>query len=53
MGNTGLLVSTLCLGTMTFGDGQGVYQHIGNIGQSDADKLVETGIRHGSGYFRL
>jgi hypothetical protein len=36
LGNTGC-----CLGTMTFGDGHGIYQHIGNIGQSDADKLVE------------
>jgi hypothetical protein len=27
---------------MTFGDGHGIYQHIGNIGQSDADKLVKA-----------
>jgi hypothetical protein len=27
---------------MTFGDGHGIYQHIGNIAQSDADKLVKA-----------
>jgi aryl-alcohol dehydrogenase-like predicted oxidoreductase len=33
LGNTGLLVSKLCLGTMTFGPGQGVYKFIGNLDQ--------------------
>lgn len=28
LGNTGLLVSRLCLGTMTFGRGQGIYKAI-------------------------
>ena len=44
LGNTGLLVSQLCLGTMTFSSGQGVYQHIGSVGQAEADDLVRASI---------
>ena len=29
LGNTGLLVSKLCFGTMTFGDGRGLFNEIG------------------------
>ncbi|KEZ77456.1 aldo/keto reductase [Salinisphaera hydrothermalis] len=40
LGNTGLFVSELCLGTMTFG-GQGeVWSQIGDLQQADAEKLV-------------
>jgi len=28
LGNTGLLVSELCFGTMTFGDGRGLFKDI-------------------------
>jgi aryl-alcohol dehydrogenase-like predicted oxidoreductase len=28
LGNTGLLVSKLCFGTMTFGDGRGLFKAI-------------------------
>ena len=38
-GNTGLFVSELCLGTMTFGEG-GMWTNIGGLKQDDADKLV-------------
>jgi len=31
LGNTGLLVSNLCFGTMTFGDGRGLFKAIGTI----------------------
>ena len=51
LGNTGLLVSTLCLGTMTFGDGRGVYKHIGNTGQDEADDLVRTAFDAGVNFF--
>ena len=51
LGDTGLLVSRLCLGTMTFSSGQGVYQHIGNVGQSDADALVEASVDAGINFF--
>jgi aryl-alcohol dehydrogenase-like predicted oxidoreductase len=40
-GNTGLFVSELCLGTMTFGGGGGgIWDNIGTLQQADADKLV-------------
>jgi aryl-alcohol dehydrogenase-like predicted oxidoreductase len=38
-GNTGLFVSELCLGTMTFGEG-GIWTNIGGLQQADADTLV-------------
>jgi aryl-alcohol dehydrogenase-like predicted oxidoreductase len=43
LGNTGLFVSELCLGTMTFGGGtEGVWSNIGNLGQSEADAMLKT-----------
>ncbi|ANN72249.1 aldo/keto reductase [Bordetella bronchialis] len=51
LGNTGLLVSRLCLGTMTFSGGQGIYQHIGDVGQADADALVKASIEAGINFF--
>jgi aryl-alcohol dehydrogenase-like predicted oxidoreductase len=44
LGNTGLLVSKLCFGTMTFGDGRGLFKAIGAVGQAGADELVKTSI---------
>ncbi|NRB55425.1 MAG: aldo/keto reductase [Salinicola sp.] len=40
LGNTGLFVSELCLGTMTFGGNGEMWSQIGNLQQADADKLV-------------
>lgn len=51
LGNTGLLVSTLCLGTMTFGKGEGVYKAIGAVDQPGADELVKTAIEGGVNFF--
>jgi len=51
LGNTGLLVSQLCLGTMTFSDGSGIYKHIGDVGQSAADELVKASIDAGINFF--
>ena len=51
LGNTGLIVSQICLGTMTFGDGSGVYQHIGGLGQVEADNLVKASIDAGINFF--
>jgi aryl-alcohol dehydrogenase-like predicted oxidoreductase len=51
LGNTGLLVSKLCLGTMTFGDGRGMYKAIGAVGQAAADELVKTSIESGVNFF--
>ena len=33
LGNTGLLVSEICLGTMTFGSGEGLWRAIGRLEQ--------------------
>lgn len=51
LGHTGLLVSRLCLGTMTFSDGAGVYKHIGDVGQAGADELVRASFDAGINFF--
>src|SRR6266487_3256823 len=51
LGNTGLLVSRLCLGTMTFGRGQGIYKAIGAVDQKGADALVKAAIDGGINFF--
>src|SRR5258707_11835926 len=51
LGNTGLLVSKLCFGTMTFGDGRGLFEAISTVGQSGADELVKTSIDGGINFF--
>ena len=40
LGRTGLYVSELCLGTMTFGGGDGIWGQIGDLQQTDAERLV-------------
>ncbi|ATU74343.1 Putative oxidoreductase yajO [Gluconacetobacter sp. SXCC-1] len=47
LGQTGLLVSELCLGTMTFGGGDGMWKEIGNLRQEQADVLVRTALDAG------
>jgi len=51
LGNTGLLVSRLCFGTMTFGDGRGMFKVIGAVGQAAADELVKTSFESGINFF--
>lgn len=51
LGNTGLLVSKLCLGTMTLGNGDGVYAHIGDLGQAQADEMVKAAYEAGINFF--
>ena len=51
LGNTGLLVSQLCLGTMTFSDGSGIYEHIGDVDQAGADEQVRVSIDAGINFF--
>jgi aryl-alcohol dehydrogenase-like predicted oxidoreductase len=51
LGNTGLVVSKLCFGTMTFGDGRGIFKAIGAVGQTGADQLVRTSIDGGINFF--
>jgi len=40
LGRTGLFVSELCLGTMTFGGTGGIWGQIGDLQQADAERLV-------------
>ncbi len=51
LGRTGLLVSELCLGTMTFGGGEGMWQKIGALQQEDAERLVGRAIDAGINFF--
>jgi len=46
LGNTGLKVSELCLGTMTFG-GSGMWTNIGALPQDEVNGLVKTSIDAG------
>ena len=50
LASTGVYVSELCLGAMTFG-GTGVFQAIGALGQSEADALVHRAIDGGINFF--
>ncbi|MET0383267.1 MAG: aldo/keto reductase [Burkholderiaceae bacterium] len=47
LGRTGLFVSELCLGTMTFGGSEGIWGKIGDLGQADAQRLVGQAIDAG------
>ena len=40
LGRTGLFVSELCLGTMTFGGGEGMWKQIGDLRQTEAEALI-------------
>ena len=46
LGNTGVLVSELCFGTMTFG-GQGYWEAIGRQTQDEANTLLKTAVDAG------
>jgi len=46
LGRTGLLVSELCLGTMTFG-GEGLFKAVGQVQQDEADQLLKAAIDAG------
>ena len=47
LGRTGLFVSELCLGTMTFGGGEGMWRKIGALQQDEAERLVGSAIDAG------
>src|ERR1700722_13617550 len=49
--NTELLFSKLCFGTMTFGDGRGLFKALSAVGQAGADELVRTSIDGGINFF--
>ncbi|ARP85751.1 aldo/keto reductase [Bordetella genomosp. 9] len=48
LGNTGLFVSELCLGTMTFGgEGGTIWGQIGNLAQNEVDRLIGAALDAG------
>jgi len=47
LGGTGLIVSEICLGTMTFSNGEGFWGPIGNTDQATATGIVKTALGHG------
>lgn len=46
LGNTGVLLSELCLGTMTFG-GKGYWEAIGKIQQDEVNEIIKTSVDNG------
>jgi aryl-alcohol dehydrogenase-like predicted oxidoreductase len=46
LGNTGVLVSELCLGAMTFG-GKGYWEPIGKLGQNEVNDLIKLAFDKG------
>jgi aryl-alcohol dehydrogenase-like predicted oxidoreductase len=51
LGNTGLLVSKLCFGTMTFSGGQGFWKAIGTVDQAGAEELIKASVEAGINFF--
>ena len=47
LGRTGLFVSELCLGTMTFGGSAGMWAQIGQLQQADAERLIGQAVDAG------
>lgn len=47
LGNSGLFVSELCLGTMTFGGSEGMWGLIGQLGQDEVDQIVKGALDGG------
>jgi aryl-alcohol dehydrogenase-like predicted oxidoreductase len=50
LGNTGVLVSELCMGAMTFG-GRGFWKAIGQLDQDEVNELVKTAFDNGINFF--
>lgn len=46
LGNTGLLVSEICLGTMTYG-GKGFWEFAGNLDQNEVNEQIKTSYESG------
>lgn len=47
LGNTGVFVSRICLGAMTFGGSGTIFQTIGGLGQHDVNTLVDESLEAG------
>lgn len=51
LGNSGLFVSELCFGAMTFGGRDGIWGQVGQLGQAEADALVGAALEAGINFF--
>jgi aryl-alcohol dehydrogenase-like predicted oxidoreductase len=53
LGNTGLFVSEICLGAMTFGGNEnaGMWKAIGRLGQAEVDTIVGRALAAGVNFF--
>ncbi len=51
LGDTGLLVSEICLGAMTFGSGEGMWSAIGKMDQPMVNGLVKDALDRGVNFF--
>lgn len=51
LGDSGLFVSELCFGAMTFGGTDGLWGQVGRLGQGEADALVRTALDAGINFF--
>jgi len=51
LGNTGLLVSTVCFGAMTFHGGSGLFKMVGSSTQEEADELIKSCVDSGVNFF--
>lgn len=51
LGNSGLFVSELCFGAMTFGGTNGIWGQVGKLGQDEADALVKSAFEAGINFF--
>src|SRR5579862_6440097 len=47
LGNTGVVVSELCFGTMTFGGKGGIWENIGSTQQQEVNELMKTAVDSG------
>jgi aryl-alcohol dehydrogenase-like predicted oxidoreductase len=50
LGNTGLIVSEICLGAMTYG-GKGFWGTVGNLGQEEVNIQIKTAVESGINFF--
>lgn len=51
LGNSGLFVSELCFGAMTFGGTTGIWGQVGKLDQDEADALVKAAFEAGINFF--
>ncbi len=47
LGQTGLYVSEICLGTMTYGAGKGIWEAISGLGQDAVNQQMKAAVEAG------